>query len=160
MVRVKEEFVEGTMHLLSLVIIEAGRKSFKKQIVGLQNSSLLLMMPLPLLPLILAAKRYVYRVTLMYATQRSILRLTSIMKILFCGSDNNASGWREVSRDTQIRESCRQDHPRDIWHNKFISKSKNLYLKMMILISETHREDVIKLIVPYKELSLRIRPAR
>ncbi|KAL0645928.1 hypothetical protein Bca4012_044219 [Brassica carinata] len=89
-------------------------------------------MPLPLLPLILAAKR----------------------------SDNNASGWREVSRDTQIRESCRQDYPRDIWHNKFISKSKNLYLKMMILISETHREDVIKLIVPYKELSLRIRPAR
>ncbi|KAF2572708.1 hypothetical protein F2Q70_00004141 [Brassica cretica] len=76
--RVKEEVVEGTMHLLSLVIIEAGRKSFKKQIVGLQDSSLLLMMPLPLFPLILAAKR----------------------------------------------------------------------------------EDVIKLIVPYKELSLRIRPAR
>ncbi|WZZ33859.1 hypothetical protein YC2023_017260 [Brassica napus] len=31
----------------------------------------------------------------MYATQRSI------MKIWFCGSDNNASGWREVSRDGQ-----------------------------------------------------------
>ncbi|KAL0742857.1 hypothetical protein Bca4012_084370 [Brassica carinata] len=90
-------------------------------------------MPLPLLPLILAAKR----------------------------SGNNAYGWREVSRDDlevqNVSGSYRQDHPGDILHSKFISKSKNLYLKTMLL---QHTKDVIKLIVPYTELSLRIRPAR
>lgn len=68
----------------------------------LQNSSSMVMMPLPLLPLIFDAKGmtteyicYIY----VCNTKRSILRKILIIKIWFCGSDDNASGWRKLWGD-------------------------------------------------------------
>ncbi|CDY65283.1 BnaCnng46420D [Brassica napus] len=61
----KEEVVAGTMHHLSLEIIEAGKELYEEKL-----------------------------------WVKPWLNFNeSIMKIWFCGSDNNASGWREVSRD-------------------------------------------------------------
>ncbi|CAN6845543.1 unnamed protein product [Brassica oleracea var. botrytis] len=61
----KEEVVAGTMHHLSLEIIEAGKELYEEKL-----------------------------------WVKPWLNFNeSIMKIWFCGSDNNVSGWREVSRD-------------------------------------------------------------